>query len=288
MKILIALNILFLIVGIFLYPRISIRGDGVTISLPRATFYIPAYFPTKIYKFNPFPPELNQIIETNTKDYPAKFGIYIKNISTGQQVTLNADENFNAASLYKLAVMYTIFKKGNEGKLDLTNEQIKNNLNTMITVSSNKAAYFLVDNYTSWGEVTQMMKELGLKNTSLNISPIITTPFDVAKLLELIVQGKAVNIEASAAMLQLMAEQKINDRIPLHLPPNAIVAHKTGELNDARHDAGVIISPENNFILVLMSKDSSDPEKVKPIMAKISSDVYEFFSRQWTNPPEIL
>lgn len=279
------LGILFLF---FVSPGISIREDGITLTLPQASFYIPSESPTKIYKFNPHPAELLEILENNTKDYPSFFGIYIKNISTGQEVSLNADEAFNAASLYKLAVMYTIYKKGGEGKLDLSKPEIKNNLASMITVSSNEAAYFLVENYTGWKEVTQMMQSLGLKNTSLNQSPIITTPYDISILLEQIAQGKAVNLEASTAMLELLAKQQINDRIPVHLPPTAIVAHKTGELGDVRHDAGVIIGPDNNYILVLMSKDSTEPEKVKPVMAKISQDVYDFFARQWANPPEIL
>lgn len=274
--------------NLFIFSVISVRADGTTISLPQASFYIPADSPTKVYKFNPRPEELVSIIESNTKDYPGTFGIYIKNISTGQEVSLNAEQDFNSASLYKLAVMYAIYKKGNEGKLDLESEQIKNNLQAMITVSSNEAAYFLVDNYTSWKEITTLMHSLGLKNTNLNQNPIITTPKDMGKLLELIALGKTINLETSTSMLELLSAQKINDRIPVHLPPNALIAHKTGELEDVRHDAGVIISPENNFILVLMSKDSQDPEKVKPIMSKISLEVYDFFSKQWANPPEIL
>lgn len=55
------------------------------------------------------------------------------------------------------------------------------------------------------------------------------------KLLELMVLGKTVNLEASVSMLGLMLSQKIRDRIPLHLPPNILVANKTGELDDTRH-----------------------------------------------------
>lgn len=282
------LIILLLLCWLIINPKISVRADGMTVSLPQVSFYIPSEKPTKIYRFNPNPPELINIIKTNTKDYPATFGIYIKNISTGQEVSLNADDSFNAASLYKLAVMYTIYKKGFEGKLNLSSDQIKNNLQAMITVSSNEAAYFLVDNYTSWKEVTSFMHELGLTKTNLNQNPIITTPADMGKFLELIALGKTINLAASVSMLELMLSQKINDRIPLHLPPNTLVAHKTGELEDFRHDAGIIISPENNFILILMSKTVDDPDKVKPIMAKISSEVYDFFSNQWANPPEIL
>ena len=133
-----------------------------------------------------------------------------------------------------------------------------------------------------------MMQDLGLKNTDLNQNPIKTTPKDVGFLLEQIALGKIINLDVSVAMLDLMIAQKINDRIPVNLPPRVLVAHKTGELGDSRHDAGVIIGPDNNYILVLMTKESENPEKVKPIMAKISADVYDFFANQWANPPEVL
>ena len=291
MKILISftvLSIFALISWIFLNPRISLGSDGITVSLPQVSFYVPNTTSVKIYKFDPRPLELVNILQNNTRDYPGTFGIYIKNISTGQEVSLNANTSFNAASLYKLAVMYTIYKKGVEGKLNLSNPNIQNNLQQMITVSSNEAAYYLVKNHTSWKEVTKMMQELGLKNTTLNQDPSLTTPLDMGKLLVMMAQGKLLNMETSVAMMEVMLEQKRRDRIPVNLPPNALIANKTGELWDSRHDAGVIISPENNFILVLMSKDSENPEKVKPIMAKISYEVYDFFQKQWANPPEIL
>lgn len=272
--------ILPLILYFFLKPKVSVRSDGVTIALNQVSFYIPSSNPSKIYKFDPKPQELVRIIEENINGYPGTFGIFIKNLSTGQEVSLNEEESFPSASLYKLFVMYTLYQKGVKGEED--------NIKAMITVSSNESSLYLVDKYTSWAEMTEIMQGLGLKNTTLNQNPIITTPKDVAKLLELISLGKAVNLEASIAMLELMASQEINDRIPFSLPAKTLVAHKTGELEDVRHDAGVIITPENNFILVLMSKGSPDPESVKPVMSKISKEVYDFFIKQWANPPEIL
>ena len=89
---------------------------------------------------------------------------------------------------------------------------IKNNLHAMITYSSNEASYYLVDNYASWSTVTKDLQEIGLSNTSLNQNPPYTTPEDIGKLLSIIADGKAVNLEASTSMLELMAEQKRNDR----------------------------------------------------------------------------
>lgn len=276
------------IVWVWLHSSISVRADGLTLVTPKVSFYIPSNQPTKVYVFNPHPPKLKEKVDSNIKNQQALFGIYIKNLSTGQTFSLNGKEQFTAASLYKLAVMYTIYHKASQNKLDITKAEIQNNLKSMITISSNEAAIFLVENYASWDEVTKLMQSIGLKNTSLNQLPPITTPEDIARLLELISEGIAVSPEASKAMLELLIAQAINDRIPVLLPAGVKVAHKTGELLDVRHDAGIVIGPDNNFILVLMSKGSPSPESVKPVMSNISLDIFKFFQDQWANPPEIL
>lgn len=269
-------------------PHLYRRVDGITLVTSKASFYIPTDQPSKIYVFNPKPKELGAILLNATQNTNSNLGIVVKNISTGQELSINGDEAFYSASLYKLSVMYTLYEKAGKGLIDINKEDIKNNLYQMITVSSNEAAYYLVENYASWSEVTKSMQSLGLIKTSLNQNPTVTSPKDMAKLLELIAKGEAVSADASLAMLDLLSKQKVNDRIPVHLPPTTIVAHKTGELGDVRHDAGIVITPENNYILVLMSKDSENPESVKPEMADLSQKIHEFFATQWANPPEIL
>lgn len=282
------LSIFIMIFFLFFNPRLSVRADGTTIYSKQANFYIPSKQPLRIYVFNPFPEELKEKVEELTKNQQATFGIYIKNLSTGQEISINPDKQFTSASLYKLAVMYTIFDLGYKNVLNINQKDIQDNLKSMITISSNEAAIFLVENYASWQKVTETMHTIGLNNTSLNQVPPVTTPRDTAKLLEIISQGQAVNMETSVKMLELLASQRINDRIPTLLPPGVIVAHKTGELEDVRHDAGVLIGPDNNIVLVLMTEGSQNPEKIKPVMANIAFEIYEFFRIQWANPPEIL
>ncbi len=281
--------VILVLVGFLVVPNFKINKgvEGFTLTTPTSVFYLASMNPVKVYKFDSKPKELSELVKSLTDRYPVTFGIYIKNLTTGQEITVNADEKFEAASLYKLGVMYTIYKKASEGKLDLENSDIKNNLERMITVSSNEAAYYLVDNYTSWAEVTRNLKNLGLKNTTLNQDPIITTPKDIGRLLEAISSGEAVNLEASISMLKLMSSQEINDRIPVHLPPEVLVAHKTGDLDGNIHDAGVVIGPDNNYVLVIMSKDSGNLS-IKPVMANLSLEVFNFFKNQWSHPPEIL
>ncbi len=286
---LVAIGLISLVaLGLFL-PNLKFyhRARGFTLISPQAALYIPGNTPIKVYKFNPTPQALADIINRDIGSSSATFGIYLENLSTGQIYTLNPSTQFESASLYKLTVMYTIYKKASLGLIDINKPDIQQNLAAMIEVSSNDAAYYLVDNYTSWQEVTSYMQALGLSQTNLNVNPTLTSPQDMAKLLKLIADGQAVSMDSSLKMLNLMLAQKINDRIPVHLPPDVEVAHKTGDLDQYIHDAGIIIGPDNNYILVLMSKNGGRDD-VKAQMATLSSDIYDFFKNQWDNPPEIL
>lgn len=273
----------------FFHPRVSLGSKGVGVKMKKIAFFIPSEIPIKVYTFNPNPSDLqDEITKIISESSNGEFGVVVKNLTTGQQVEINSENEFKSASLYKLAVMYTIFKKGYQGKLDLNKPDVKNNLRSMITVSSNEASIYLVENYTSWKEITEDMRLLGLDSTNLTKTPTTSSPKDVAKLLELIATGEAINTEASIGMLDLLFGQKRTDRIPTLLPGEVPVAHKTGELEDVRHDAGIVYSKDNDYILVLMSSGSKNPESVKPVMSKISQKVYEYFLKQWESPPEIL
>jgi beta-lactamase class A len=279
-----------LIISIFVTKKVnvSVKAAGVTATIPQATFFIPAMNPLKFYVFKKQPEKLSEILDKYAAKFPGTLGVYIYNLNTHQEAFINPDERFPSASLYKLGIMYSIYKLGFEKKLDLNKPEIKNNLSDMITFSSNEAAYYLVNNYATWNKVTSDLQKIGLKNTSLNQDPPFTTPRDIGSLLSLIADGKALNLEASVSMLDLMSKQTKNDRIPVLLPKDLIIAHKTGELDDVRHDAGIIVGPNNDTIVVLMSKGSTNPEAVKPIMSDLTKEIYDFFEVQWNNPPEIL
>ena len=123
------------------------------------------------------------------------------------------------------------------------------------------------------------MKEIGLEETTL-VADLISTPADIAALLELIVRGQAVSEDASKQMLDLLLGQKLNSRLPRYLPESVKVAHKTGELDQFRHDAGIVFLPNGySYIIVVMSKDSGQDSESSEVVARVSRAAYEYFSR---------
>lgn len=101
----------------------------------------------------------------------------------------------------------------------------------------------------------------------------VTTAADVAALFAMLLNGDVVSPEASEEMLDLLARQVVNDRLPRYLPEGTTVAHKTGNWDGLVHDAGVIWAPSGPIIVVVMS-DIFDEGRATDIIASIALEAY--------------
>jgi beta-lactamase class A len=110
-------------------------------------------------------------------------------------------------------------------------------------------------------------------DASLNV----TTADDVASLYMQLLRGEVVDVDASQEMLDLLAQQEINDRLPVLLPTDTIVAHKTGNLDGLVHDAGVINAPAGLIIVAVLTEDV-DEGVADDMIAQIALLAYELAS----------
>jgi beta-lactamase class A len=160
----------------------------------------------------------------------------------------------------------------------------------MIIVSSNLATNIIIQ-LVDAKNVTQTMRDLGAQDIQvlrgvedgkayeqgLNNT---TTAYDLMIIFELMAKGKTVSTEASEAMIKILLDQKFNEIIPAQLPTDVKVAHKTGSITGLRHDSGIVFLPDGRqYVLVLLSKQMSDPEAGVSSMASISKRVYDYVTR---------
>jgi len=103
-----------------------------------------------------------------------------------------------------------------------------------------------------------------------------TSPRDVLRFFELLYRRQLVSAEASDAMLSLLLDQQVNDRIPAGLPNSLQIAHKTGELTDVWNDAGIVFTESNAYVLVVLSMDVHADEALTAI-ADIAKLVHSYF-----------
>jgi len=108
-----------------------------------------------------------------------------------------------------------------------------------------------------------------------------TTAYDQMLIFSKMANGEIVSQETSDEMINILLDQKFNDKIPAKLPNNVKVAHKTGWITGVNHDAGIVFLPDGRkYVLVLLSKDLEDDQAAVQSMAKISKLIYTYFDRK--------
>jgi beta-lactamase class A len=124
----------------------------------------------------------------------------------------------------------------------------------------------------------------------------MTTPRQMGALLALIGEGRAVNPEASAAMLATLRRQTDRGMIPRLLPSGIQVGNKTGtdseKLPDVsgrrgsiRADAAIVIGPGLKYVVTIYTRRGGDisdgtDNAALTLGARLSRLVFERFSRR--------
>lgn len=236
------------------------------------------------------------------KGSKASYSIVIKNLKTGETYSRDPEKTYQTASLYKLWAMAVAYQQIEEGKI--TKDQILSdsveNLNKRFDISSESAeltegdisltvedaiekAITISDNYAALlltsklrlSSLTAFLKEEGFTASSVGTPPK-TTATDITLFYEKLYNGQLISSNASKEMLEVLKGQLLNDRIPKYLPKDIQIAHKTGELDGVKHDAGIVFTPKGDYLIVMLS-DSNDSQAAAERLASISKNVYEYF-----------
>lgn len=145
----------------------------------------------------------------------------------------------------------------------------------MIILSDNSATNLVIDK-VGIRNVNARMDSLGLKNTRLHAKVFlgtsttidtaatrkwgfgVTTPDEMAELLAKLYRGEVVSDSASKQMIEILRDNFDYTEIPRYLPAGVRVAHKTGALNAARHDCGIVYSKQRDYVLCVFTSDNED------------------------------
>ena len=264
-------------------------------------------------------------LESRVRDLIATSGaevaVAFRTLDGRQELLIDPDKPFHAASTMKVPVMIELFRQAHAGSLSLDDPlPIRNEFHSivdgspfaldvgddsdrevyaaigktmtlrqlceaMITVSSNFAANLLIERLgvenirrtvTALGaEGMQVLRgvedqkafDKGMNNT--------TTARGLLVLFDRLAHGTAVDPQSDTAMIGVLKGQKFNSRIPAGLPPEILVAHKTGDITRICHDAGIVFAP-TPYVLVVLVRGIDDQKKSEALIASISKAVYGY------------
>lgn len=178
----------------------------------------------------------------------------------------------------------------------------------MITVSDNTATNLVLDEI-GIASTAKRMATLGLPETRINAKVYrasttsvdkartdkyglgSTTARETVKLLELIHAGKAASPKACEEMLGILRKNQDNEKLTRKLPTGTTVAHKSGSVNAAKTDAGIVTLPAKKgekpqaFAICVLTADNKDQRWVvdnaaQVVIGDIARAAYDHFTQK--------
>ncbi len=160
----------------------------------------------------------------------------------------------------------------------------------MIVSSSNLATNLLLD-YITVEQAQRVLREAGLAGVNLRRGVDDTRAHEqnfnnettAAGLLQLFatLRGDFLSKATRDMAINILLQQRFNSMIPAPLPAHASVAHKTGEISTACHDAGIVYLPEREpYILVVLTEVVAEANGRREAIAKISEAVFKTLTGQ--------
>ncbi|MDK2820801.1 MAG: beta-lactamase class [Clostridia bacterium] len=241
---------------------------------------------------------LKQQIEDYLAEQPGTYGVYFKDIISGQSFGINADTPLPAASTVKLPTVLFINKLVSEGVLDWQQKLVYNSsahyqggsgilqfsvkegdkltlraLTTQAITVSDNIAYNMLKSFVGKDSIANYMREIG-GQTVYPEGKNLSTARDMATYVQATIDFAKNNPEGRR-LLDDMANGIYNEGIPLYIPDGVTVAHKEGFVWGSPGDVGVVFG-SRPFIVTVLSDDIEDPDQGFRNIATITKMMYDF------------
>ncbi len=232
------------------------------------------------------PEGLRDALEQAVEAHSGAYAVTCASADGSWSVDVSGDKPFVSASIIKLAILGTLLDQAQSGALSLDDSVTVSPSDIvggtgviqtsgagesytyrqlaayMIQDSDNIATNLIID-AVGMPAVNEYASEIGLTQTVLNRRMMdfaagdenYTSANDVARMLQLIYQGKLVSSDMSEFALDLLKGQHDDTGLLEGLPAGSVFAHKTGTLDGVFNDGGIALAP-NPYVIVVLSNDA--------------------------------
>ncbi|MBY0506197.1 MAG: class A beta-lactamase-related serine hydrolase [Bryobacteraceae bacterium] len=237
-------------------------------------------------------------------------GVAVIDLTTGQSFSFHGDTIFPQASSIKIPIMAEMYRAeragefrfsdpvtlepkayvGGSGELQkgLLKGPVKTTIGKLVTAmieeSDNTATNWCIAKL-GMARVNRLLDELNLVNTRLRRIMLdtaaasrneenVSTPKEMARLVEMIYRQQLVDPSASMDMRNMMGLVKADFR--KSVPLGVDVASKPGEVTGVRCETGIIFLPGRPFVLSVMSSFVVGEDNPVPAVARL---VFNHFER---------
>ncbi|HEX2078574.1 MAG TPA: serine hydrolase [Longimicrobium sp.] len=273
---------------------------------------------------------LRRSIEQISRGYEGVVGVSLRNLATGESLSIRGEETFPTASLIKVAVLVALLDEVAKGSIRLDEPltmiardrvggsgvlqhlhpglelTVEDAARLMIVISDNTATNLLLDKLnvrTVWAK----MEALGLPHTKIHSKTFlratsvamdssvkyglgVTTPDETVRLFTLLHEGRAVSPAMDSLALDILRGNEDWAKLTRWLPEGATAAHKSGDVDQARNDCGILYGPDAPVALCVMTRENRDTSyaldnPANRLIARIGAEVYRFFNPSAPPPP---
>jgi beta-lactamase class A len=255
--------------------------------------------------------KLSADLNRTAASYDGVMGIFVKDLTSGQTFTVNADTVFPQASSIKIPILIELMRQAQGGKIDLAQRveihraglvggsgvlqffsdggsaiSIRDLSVLMVVLSDNSATNLIIDR-VGMDNVNAMLRRLGLDKTVLARKMIDvsaeqadrenrSTPRQMATLVEELNAGKLLDAEHTKMTLETLEYYK-DSPLRAGLPPEITIAEKPGSLPGAQCDTGIVFLAGRPYAISVMT--TFNPADGNSAIAAVSARVFSYFNR---------
>jgi len=243
---------------------------------------------------------LQRQLDSLVRGFRGTVGIYVRHLPSGRTASVNPDSVFPTASMIKVPILVAVFDALEQGRLEFNQELtytdsllypgddilggFKDSSTVtlgkltllMITTSDNTASLWLQSLAGTGTAINQWLAGHGFDSTRVNSRTPgreenrsrygwgQTTPREIARLLVLIRDGRAVSPAASQEMYRHLTRSYWNGEALSALPPWVQAASKVGAVDRSRSEVVLVNAPSGDYVFSVITKEQADTTWTPP------------------------
>ncbi|MEK6630279.1 MAG: serine hydrolase [Acidobacteriota bacterium] len=237
-------------------------------------------------------------------------GYCLIDLTSGERIERAANQVFPTASTIKLAILYELMKRADEGTLKLDDTikldraravpggilyelgtpvlSLRDYATVMVVESDNTATNVLIA-HLGMEAITVRMAQAGLANTRLRRYMIdldaakrglenVSTPAELARLLEMFYKGTGLTPTSQAEALRILKKPK-DSPIRRAVPAGIEVASKTGSLEGVRADTAIVYAKNRPFVFVALTTFLANEAAANKAIEDMAAVAFGYYAR---------
>ena len=238
--------------------------------------------------------KLEAIVSKLIDGFNRQIGVYVKSMKTGKTIAINGDTVFPTASIVKVPILIGIMDRINKNELNYHQKlvwydtlnydpgedivaylkpqseiELSKVMMLMMTISDNTGSLWLQSIAGTGTKINHLLDSMGYHATRVNSRTPgreatratfgwgQTTPNEMGKIFEDIVNGKIINKEVSDKMLRIMSRQYWDEEGLSSVPAGVFVASKNGAVNASRSEV-MYVNAKHPYIFSVFTKNNKD------------------------------